>query len=127
MTSAVKSFSRWTSRRQSTDGIPPTAIPAPRRVPTWPGETVVNEDPFWAPIADEIPARPLPPEDRNLLTARPAGAAGNAMLATLALLAAAARRPGCRILAVSAAFEYEVAVGQNLAMLADQDHMAVTR
>lgn len=106
------------------DGIPPHATGAPRRLPSWPGETVVNEHPFWQPIADDIPARRLPPEDRNLLTAYPDAPpmAPHAFLAALAL--SAAIRRGCRILTASA--EFEVVVGQNFAMLADQDHYGVT-
>lgn len=124
----MRSLARWTSRRQASDGIPPSAIPAPRRAPTWPRQTFVDEDPFWTPDAAELPSR-LPAEDPNLLTAYPA-VRENAFLTALALTAAAraaGRQAGCQILAVSATHEYEAAVGQNLAMLADQDHPVVTR
>lgn len=100
------------------DGIPPHAIPAPPRLASWPGETAVNEHPFWQPIPDDIPTRRLPPENRNLLDAYP-----HAFLAALAL--SAAIRRGTASLAASA--EFEVVVGQNFAMLADQDHYGVTR
>ena len=121
-------------RAPAADANPSHAIPSPRRAPTWPGETVINEHPFWAPIPDEIPSG-LPAEDRNLLTAYPDAPSSTArgLLGALAL-AAVLQRPPCRILAVSrdetaarAGFEFEVAVGQNLALLADQDHVAVTR
>jgi hypothetical protein len=120
----VRIIPRRSGPAPTADGIPPHATGTPRRAPSWPRETVINEHPFWAPIPDEIPSG-LPAESRNLLTAYPMAAA-HAYLSMLALLAAS-RRPSCRILATSAEHEYEVAVGQNLAMLADQAHPAVTR
>lgn len=130
----MKSLPWRPGSRAAADANPSHAIPTPRRAPTWPGETVINEHPFWAPIPDEIPSG-LPAEDRNLLTAYPVqtGTAARGFLGALAL-AAVLQRPPCRILAVSrdetaarGRFDFEVAVGQNLAMLADQDHMTVTR
>jgi len=115
----VRSIARWTSRRQASDGIPPHATDTPRRAPI---ARHLTED----LNVGEFVLRPLPAEDRNLLTAYPAATAPAArgLLATLAL-ATILQRPPCRIL--DASREYEVAVGQNLAMLADQDHVAVTR
>lgn len=94
---------------------------APRRAPSWPGETVANEDPFWAPIADEIRLQ-LPTENRNLLVAYPdAPAPGPRGLLAAMALASAVRRSGCRILAASHAAEFEAAVAQNLRIVAETD------
>jgi len=104
---------------------PNASIPAPRRIPTWPGETVVNEDPFCAPIADEIPEG-LPTEIHDLLTAYPdAPAPGPRRFLAAMALATAARRSGCRILAASHAHEFEAAVGQNLALFAEDAEVSL--
>ena len=110
-------------RSTSADGAKPSSpIPAPRlRVPSAPLFGLPADDGAYVP-------RYLPPENRNLLTAYPTAPPADlhAFLAALALSAAIQRR-GCRILAGSrmmsrSAFELEAAIGQNLAMLADQDH-----
>jgi hypothetical protein len=104
---------------------PNASIPASRRAPSWPRpDADVDEHPFWQPAGDGLPTG-LPPEDRHLLTAypdAPPDTGPRRFLAAMAL-ASAARRSGCRILAASRAFEFEAAVGQNLAILADQDHI----
>lgn len=107
------------------DGITPHATGAPRRIPTWPGETAVNEHEFWHPIPDELPEG-LPPEHRDLLVAYPDAPPARSVhpFLTALAVASAVNRSTCRILAVSLAkslaeADLEAVVAQNLRLFAE--------
>lgn len=107
-------------RTQPSDGIPPRAIPAPRR--RQPSAPLYGMD----RRVDDALSFDLPAEDPHLLTARAVDV--DQALGTPMVVRRRTGRSRCRILKISRTeFEFEVVVGQNLAMLADQEHAEVTR
>lgn len=111
----MKSIPRILRRERPNDVIPPSAIPAPRRAPSWP-RPADSERTWWN----------LPPENPNLLSADPPPAAD---------YGARHRRPSCLILgasrtehehlrrtaAIADALAYEVAVAENTLILHPDD------